>query len=109
MTTDIPEATVRVVSYTVNCLPEDDVNSSVFAIEVEYRGGGRWAVTRHGSCLGADGTWDFGVKPYERGDDWLNAHRFDEQTALKLAKEHAPLVTVNGHTVADALRMAKEG
>jgi hypothetical protein len=100
----VPEATVTATEYTVNCLPEDDVNSFVFQIRVQYRGDGRYAVIRGGDmCLGADGTWDFGVKEYDRGDDWLNSHRFDLDTALKLAKEQAPLVTVNGHTVSDAL------
>jgi len=100
----VPEATVMATDYTVNCLPDDDVNSFVFQIRVQYRGDGRYAVIRGGDmCLGADGTWDHGVKEYDRGDDWLNAHRFDLDTALRLAKEQAPLVTVNGHTVSDAL------
>lgn len=108
MNAELPEPIVQPTAYTVNCLPEDDIDSHVFAITVEYRGEDRWAVTRHGSCLAADGTWDFGVKPYERGDEWLAAHRFDKATALRLAREQAPLVTVNGFTVADALRMRAE-
>lgn len=100
--TDLPEPTVTATLYEVSILPEDDINRDVFAIQVEYRGGGRWAVTRLSSCLGDDGTWDFGIKAYDRGDDWLDAHRFDLDTALKLAKEAAPHVTVNGHTAADA-------
>lgn len=99
------EATVRPVRYTVSCLPEDDINGPPFGIDVEYCGGGRWAVTRLGACLGVDGEWDEGVKPYGRGDDWLNGHRFDLDTALRLAREAAPNVTVNGYTVADALAM----
>jgi hypothetical protein len=103
-----PEPTVQPVEYRVNCLPEDGIDSHVFAITVQYRGEGRWAVIRHSSCLGADGEWADGVKPYGRGDGWLNAHRFDVDTALRLAKEAAPHVTVNGFTVADALRMREE-
>ena len=99
-----PEPTVTAVEYTVNCLPDDDLDGHLFAIRVQYRGNDRYAVIRLGDlCLGSDGTWDHGVKEYDRGDDWLNAHRFDLDTALKLAKEQAPLVTVNGHTVTDAL------
>jgi hypothetical protein len=102
----IPEATVLATEYTVNCVPEDDINGHGFEIRVQYRGAGRYAVIQHGHlCLGADGTWDQGVKEYDRGDDWLNAHRFDLDTALRLAKEQAPLVTVNGHTVSDTIRM----
>ncbi len=48
------------------------------------------------------------MRPSERDDDWLDAHRFDLDTALMLAKEAAPKVTVNGFTVADALRMAQQ-
>lgn len=100
----VPPATVLATEYTVNCLPHDDINASLFQIRVQYRGDGRYAVIRGGDmCLGADGTWDHGVKEYDRGDDWLNAHRFDLDTALRLAKEQAALVTVNGHTVTDAL------
>lgn len=100
----VPEATVMATEYAVNCLPDDDVNAFVFQIRVQYRGDGRYAVIRGGDmCLGADGTWDHGVKEYDRGDEWLTAHRFDLDTALRLAKEQAALVTVNGHTVTDAL------
>ncbi|MDX3532545.1 hypothetical protein P1P75_40675 [Streptomyces sp. ID05-39B] len=100
----VPTATVLATEYTVNCLPDDDVNSFVFQVRVQYRGEGRYAVIRGGDmCLGSDGTWDHGVKEYDRGNDWLNAHRFDLDTALRLAKEQAALVTVNGHTVTDAL------
>lgn len=100
----IPEPTVQAVLYEVSILPEGDINRHIFAIEVRYRGGGRWAVVRHESCLGADGSWEFGVKEYDRGDAWLAAHRFDLDTALDLAKQAAPHVVVNGHTAADAYR-----
>jgi hypothetical protein len=103
-----PEPIVQATRYTVNCLPEDGIDSHVFEITVEYRGHDRWAVKRHSQCLAADGTWDYEMRPSERDDDWLDAHRFDLDTALKLAKEAAPKVTVNGFTVADALRMAQQ-
>jgi len=103
-----PAPTVQATQYAVNCLPEDGIDSHVFEITVEYRGRGRWAVKRHSQCLGSDGTWDYEMRPSSREDDWLATHRFDLDTALKLAKEQAPLVTVNGFTVADALRMAAQ-
>lgn len=103
-----PDPVVQAVEYSVNCMPEDDLDSHVFEIRVQYRGNGRYAVIRMGSCLGADGTWDQGVKEYDRGDAWLDAHRFDLDTALRLAKQQAPLVTVNGHTIADALAMRRK-
>lgn len=101
---DVPEPTVQATTYEVSLLPGEDINQHLFAIEVQYRGDGRWAVVHHGYCLGADGDWDFGVKEYDRGDAWLDSHRFDLDTALALAKEHAPKVTVNGQTAADAYR-----
>jgi len=96
--------TVRPTRYTVNLLPETDINGHVFEITVEYRGASRWAVLRHGQCLGADGAWDYEMRPSEREDDWLDTHRFDLDTALRFAQEQAPLITVNGLTAADALR-----
>ncbi|MEU0836076.1 hypothetical protein [Streptomyces sp. NPDC005969] len=99
-----PVATCQATEYEVSILPEGDINQQVFVITVQYRGVGQWAVTRHGSCLGVNGTWADGVKPYDRGDDWLADHRFDLDTALALARKAAPHVVVNGHTAADAYR-----
>ncbi|MEU3620630.1 hypothetical protein ABZ725_51600 [Streptomyces sp. NPDC006872] len=102
----VPEPTVQPTRYEVSLLPGEDINQHLYVIEVEYRGAGRWAVVHHNYCLGTDGDWDFGVKEYDRGDGWHAAHRFDLDTALALAKEHAPDVTVNGITAADAYRRA---
>ncbi|MDX3283601.1 hypothetical protein, partial [Streptomyces scabiei] len=94
--------------YSVSCVPEDCVDAFIFSIRVQYRGSGRYAVIRGGDmCLGADGTWDHGVKEYDRGQAWLDGHRFDLDIALRLAKEQAALVTVNGHTVTDVLATQK--
>ncbi|MGW4505740.1 hypothetical protein ACWENO_13980 [Streptomyces sp. NPDC004436] len=103
--TALPEPTVRPTRYEVSLLPEADINYQSYVVTVEYCGDDRWAVTRNQFCLGVDGTWEFGIKPYDRGDDWLNAHRFDLDTALKLAREAAPHVVCNGWTVADAIRL----
>lgn len=101
--TTTPAAVIRPTEYTVSLLPEDDVNHRAFAITVQYRGGGRWAITlgEH-ACLGRDGTWAPGVKPYGRGDAWLGAHRFDRDAAIELAREAAAKVTVNGITAMQA-------
>lgn len=104
-----PEPVVRAVEYTVNSVPDNDDDSYHFELRVQYRGNNRYAVTRHGwGCLGADGTWDQGIEEYDRGDAWLNAHRFDLDTALRLAKEAAPHITVNGYTVTDAIAMQQK-
>uniref|UniRef100_UPI0035D9AFEB hypothetical protein n=4 Tax=Bacteria TaxID=2 RepID=UPI0035D9AFEB len=71
------EPIVQASKYSVNCLPEDGIDSHVFEITVEYRGHGRWAVKRHSQCLGSDGTWEYEMRPSEREDEWLDAHRFD--------------------------------
>lgn len=92
--------------FTVCLLPETDINHHLYAITVEYRGRGVWAVVRHKHCLSRNGTWDWESVPSERGADWLAEHRFDQDTALRLAEEAAPSVCVNGITAAEALRRA---
>lgn len=107
----MPEPIVRVTRYEVSVLPEDDINYPVYAIAVETRSASLWAVVRHRMCLGADGEWDWESIPSERGDEWLAAHRFDRETALRLAQAAAPSVTVNGITAAQVLarRAALDG
>lgn len=122
---NVPAPTVQAVKYAVSCLPEGE-DRDLFGITVEYRGSGHWGVFRGTHrCLGADGSWSWGYAwrdgaqepmsdeewtDYHAGRDaWLDAHRFDEETALRLAKEAAPLVTVNGFTVSDVLRRSDEG
>lgn len=97
------EITLRVTEYEVCAIPEDDITANAYAIKVAYRGRGLWAVIRLGYCLGADGEWSYESIPSERTDEWLAGHRFDKETALRLAVEHAPKVTVNGWTVEDVL------
>lgn len=101
--TEIPAPTVRPTRFEVSCLPPDSVAGQVFALSVEWRGNDRWAVLRRGSCLAQDGTWDYEHIPSERRDDWLDEHRFDLDTAIRLATEQAPLVTCNGYTITDVL------
>lgn len=106
MTTPNPDVTVMATEYTVNAIPDgvDEADRSLFEIKVEWRGRDRWAVTRPGRrCLGTDGEWDWESLPSERTDDWLATHRFDLDTALRLAREAAPRVTVNGWTVAQVI------
>ena len=97
------EPGVRVTRYEVNALPESYGEAYHWAISVEYRGKDLWAVLHFGYCLGWDGDWDYEPSPSNREDDWLAAHRFDQETALALACEHALKVTVNGLTPADIL------
>jgi hypothetical protein len=105
--TDLPEATARPSSYTVSILPERNIDTHLFEIRVEERGQidgtTRWAVVRMGYCLNRRGRWDYEMLPSSRTDRWIAGHRFDLETALRLAKKAAPLITVNGFTVADVL------
>jgi hypothetical protein len=95
---------VLATSYTVSCLPYDDINSSSFSIKIDYAGHGRWAVRFDGSrCLDANGRWDWESIPSERTDEWFTTHRFELDMALRLAKEQAPLVKVNGRNVEQVL------
>ena len=123
--TDVPEPTVRVTRYEVSCLPEDlsDAWAGNFTVTVEYRGEGLWSVSQgEHRKIGADGTWSWGYRwqggnrepvtdeerdDYERGrEEWLAAHRFDEETALRLARDAAPHIRLRDLTVADALASA---
>lgn len=89
--------------YTVTCLPEEVEDAAVWALTVEYRGRGLWAVKRHSHCLSRSGEWDYEMQPSSREDEWLAEHRFPLGEALDLAKAAAPHVVVNGMTPADLL------
>lgn len=105
-----PGPQVRATQYEVSILPEDDINYRLYAVQVRRRSDGEWMVVNRAmdACYGLDGVWADGVKPYGRGDDWVRAHRFDEETALRLAREAAPQVTVNGITAAQALERLEQ-
>lgn len=87
-------ATVTPVKYSVSCLPLDHPEHYHFELFVEWRGRDRWAVTDRMGCLSIDGTWDYEMMPSERTDEWKAAHRFDLETALRLATEMAPKMTI---------------
>lgn len=98
--------TVQPTVYTVSCLPEDDIHYRFFQLTVERDQYG-WSVNDGHSyrCLNADGTWDHrGASAEKASVFWVEAHRFDLDTALRLARKAAPHVTFNGRTVAEALR-----
>lgn len=104
--TAVPEPRVQVTSYTVSCLPE---GTRHWDLTVTYRGGGRWAVLDGTHRLSVDSTWDWDYVPDEGRDEWLARHSFDLDTALRLAKERAPHVVVNGITVEQALERFARG
>lgn len=94
---DGPPVAVIATTFTVTAVPAGVPNRDLFALTVEARGGDTWAVRYLRWCLTAEGEWDTCL-------DWLVCHRFDLDTALRLARAAAPHVTVDGVTVADAIR-----
>ncbi|MEV6547942.1 hypothetical protein AB0M57_04440 [Streptomyces sp. NPDC051597] len=99
--TETPEVLVTVTRYEVSLLPEGHRARCHFTITVEHRGGASWAVLDGPFCLGLDGDWEYEPLPSNRTDEWISTHRFDLKTALELAKQAAPRVTVNGCTAAE--------
>lgn len=98
---------VRTTAYEVSIFPDwmrehDDYeirhDANAWSVKVEWRGKGKWAVIFSIECLSADGEWDYEPSPSHREDDWLKAHRFDLETALRLAKEAAPHVRIMGRS-----------
>lgn len=109
----------RATTYTVTCLPDDPYDGDAWAITVEFRGAWKyseprpedqqWAVRlRTHWHLSHDGKWDLDPGDIDDRDDWLANHRFDLETALKVAAEQAPMVKVGGLTAADFLAWRAE-
>lgn len=74
--------------FRISALPADSRHYQNCLVYVENRGPGKWAVTQDPDmrlCLSVDGEWDFEPPSSERDDEWLQAHRFDLNTALALA------------------------
>lgn len=110
---------IRATTYTVTCLPDDPIDPGDFDITVEFAGAvtydgprsedQQWAVRRRNRwCLSRSGTWDLETSQDRCDDGWLAMHRFDLDTALKVAAKQAPHVTVNGTTPAELLAWRAE-
>lgn len=93
----------KATRFEVSCLPEGHDARRYFRLTVEIQDRYGWTVHDGFSCLDATGAKADGLSVYERSDEWISAHRFDLDTALLLAEEHAPKLTVNGMTAADVL------
>jgi hypothetical protein len=87
--------TVTVTAYTVTAVT-NPLYEGIYDIRVEQvPDTGKWAVRRMNHALSKKGNWDWENLPSNREDDWLAEHRFDLDTALRLAREAAPDITVN--------------
>ncbi len=98
-----PEIVEQVTEYRVSAAPLDHDDGWRFALVVRWSRalGGTWMVTagaEPASYIGADGQWCWDVLPEDPPDRWRDAYRFDLATALRVAREAAPKVTVNGRT-----------
>jgi len=114
-----PEPIVTTTGYLVSCLPEGHDDRWTYTVRVSYRGEGSWSVQRRGQYVDAHGapspgfSWSGGPdEPATQAEmdsfdkeqaEWLKAHRFDRDTALRVARELAPQLTYRGRTVVDAL------
>ena len=110
------EPRVAVTSYEVSIWPEDcsGMDSAMYCCSVVYNGYGNWTVRRGSASseapvLGSDGEWHHERLPSDRTRKELAEHRFDLETALKLAREMAPRVTLNGLTAEQALARHRHG
>jgi hypothetical protein len=105
----IPEPHVQPTGYRVSCLPEEHDDRWTFTVQVQHRGYGRYAVVHGLHQYGTDGQWSREPSWAEDGSDedaenaWLDAHHFDHDTALRLARELARTLTYRGRSVADVL------
>lgn len=95
--------------YTVTELADDDVNTTIWAIKVEWRAGDRWAVTNIGRCLNTNGEWDHEPSPSNRDDEFLRTHRFSLNEAQSLALEAYPKLVINGLWVRDGKVVPADG
>lgn len=111
-----PEPIVKAVRYWVSSVPEDHPDASTFTLVVEYSCRRGWAVKSNVKFLAEDGSmsyafgWDHEPatdaerEAFEREyGDWAVKHYFDEETALRIARENAPKLRYRDYTVADAL------
>ena len=112
----VPGVRVTVTSYEVSIWPEDCscIDSAIYCCSVTHSGYGNWKVQRGstgstGAVLGADGQWHHERLPSNRRKKELAEHRFDLETALKLAREMAPRMTLNGLTAEEALARHQHG
>jgi hypothetical protein len=98
------EPRLTVTQYLVSCLPDGHYLVDTWAVKVEMREPGRWAVSNGSACFNADGVSTPEPIPSGRSDDFKARYRFDLDTALDLARRVAPTIVINGLSSADVLR-----
>lgn len=94
----------RATAFAVCVLPFTHPEFGKYAVTVQWCGGDRWSAGQGGFQLSADGSWDWVPPGREQDSDWKAAHRFDLDSALRLAEQAAPDVPANGITATQALK-----
>jgi len=93
---------VKAIKYRICGLDDNDVDSSIWSLTVEWRGPGDvWAVKHLSKCYCSDGTWDIEPSPSNRDDEYKATHRFTKHEAMAIALQHYPSLIVNGMWVRD--------
>ncbi len=98
----MPYPTVRVTRYEVSCLPPDHHHAGDFTVTVECDEQGRWMVRRGAQVLSVEGVWSPEPSPFERTREWEQAHLFEEEKAVRLARIMVPNLRAGDRT-ADAV------
>jgi hypothetical protein len=90
----MPDMVTEHTFWPDGCDP-DDVNARDFATKVQYRGMGRFAITRRGGFeqLSRAGNWKWDVRKFQR-----RQYRFTFEEAMDWARREQNTATVNGMT-----------
>jgi hypothetical protein len=106
---DVMATQYRISAIPPEYLEQPDSDAWHWCLYVEYRGAGRWCVTRGGrQCLSRNWAWDWEPSNSSREESWNAEHRFSLEEALERAKRAAPGVTLSGLTAMDVLRLMQE-
>lgn len=91
--------TVQPTSFAVYAVKPGDPNEEFFAIHVRRHADRLWTVGTGSHCYGPDD-----LVAHKRVAACQGAHRYDEATAIDIARAAAPHVTHGAFTIVDALR-----
>jgi hypothetical protein len=95
--------------FVVSAHPDrESINWDSFAIRVKNCGRYGWGVIRWSRCLNRAGDWVNQPDRDDRDDAWFAEHRFDLDTALRMARAAAPHLRANGATLAEVLAFEAE-
>jgi hypothetical protein len=94
--------------FVVSAHPDrESINWDSFAIRVKDCGRYGWGVLRWSRCMNRAGKWVNQPDRDDRDDAWFAEHRFDLDTALRMARAEAPHLRVNGSSLADVLEFER--